>query len=377
MALPRSVPRDLILLVCLAASHGVDVGDVDHARPRAELLAGLRGAGVLSEHFGCDLTDFIDGETADLAASGADIYLAAPEAAGHCQPPVDSWVALLEAERAGLHLVQTATVPPFLMFTLDPRVDAGMSMWLHRFGMLEPYKQEWLRQAGVEEARTRGEPPLFVDVGAALGFFGLFAMALGWRAHFVEPSFEHIVRLSLRVNGWAPRRGLWHITPVLEPTSLFDLLEGSGRVAALKVDLDQTADTAALLGAGRLFRGARVQRLVASLWTGSLVAATIEMLQAAGCAVERVVDTHDEQWARLMDGEQAFPTEPVGDALAFADWLAEQELPMREVSATLQPQEGIGHQRACDEDVLGEQFPAIAVAGAEGTTEDVSWLDDV
>ena len=35
---------------------------------------------------------------------------------------------------------------------IDPRIDAGMSFWLHQYGMLEPYKQEWLRQAGVEEA---------------------------------------------------------------------------------------------------------------------------------------------------------------------------------------------------------------------------------
>ena len=129
---------------------------------------------------------------------------------------------------------------------------------------------------------------------------------------------------------------------------------------------------------------------MASVWTGSLVVATVEMLHASGCAVEQVVDSHDEQWARLAAGEHVFRTEPVGDAREFAAWLAQQDPPMREISATLLPPthaqavESRGAGASCDGDAPGaEQLAAPSLERAlpsvddEPPPEDPSWLDDI
>lgn len=312
--------------------------------PRNSEFSQLRGASVLTDHFSCDL-NVLDDE--DVSATEGEFYLptgdessdkqsALQQALEACQPPVDAWMALIEAERGGLHLVQTATSPPFLMFTLDPRVDGGMSFWLHRYGMLEPYKQEWLRRAGIDEAQVRGsdhlsDSPRMVDVGAGLGFFGLYALALGFRAHFVEPSMEHIIRCSLRMNGWALGSHAL-ITPVLEPKSLDELLHDDGDIAALKLDLDPGKDTTALLGAGSLFKESRVRRLVASVWSSTGVSEALEMLQEAGYTIEQVAHSHDDQWARWISGDPVFLADPVVDLADFTSRLEREPPHMREIS---------------------------------------------
>ena len=159
-----------------------------------EPYASLRGGPLLMQHYGCDLQAWEgSGVWAQLAIEG-------------CRPPEDAWTALRNAERKfDFWLIASQTDTPFLMLTLDPGVDTQMSALLQSYGVLDPFMSYWhwatalhqpfYRERGFNsgpEARLRR--PLYVDVGAGLGFFGLNAISLGFRTHFV--GLNHSVQRS-------------------------------------------------------------------------------------------------------------------------------------------------------------------------------------
>ena len=145
-----------------AAGHAMD-----QPRSPADSFFELRGSPLLVQHFACaalpDGHSAHERESLAVDVAGASPVLSAEqttqadellrEMMRHegCRPPVDSWFALLEAERAGLHLVQTATVPPFLPSAVT-RASIPTSGYLK-------YSQENRRHDHVERVQRRTAHP--------------------------------------------------------------------------------------------------------------------------------------------------------------------------------------------------------------------------
>ena len=317
-----------------------------------EPYASLRGGSLLMQYYGCDLRAWEGtGVWAQLAIEG-------------CRPPEDAWIALRKAEQRRFWLISSQTDTPFLMLTLDPDVDTQMSALLHSYGVLDPYMTYWhwataLHQPFYRERGYNMEPgarlrrPLYVDVGAGLGFFGLNAISLGFRAHFVGLNhlLSRAIQLSLRLNGWQQHARLFKPLPSgVSSTGLYEdgsvmpadelpisleELTGGETVALMRVDLDGGEEASVMLAAQNFLRTRRVHRIVMNVYASTQLLLMLRLLrEEIGYELFEVVDDRHEQW-RVWDlggygfgrsyGEDesaaAGGTRPLGDSNAFAQRL--------------------------------------------------------
>eukprot|EP00697_Spironema_sp_BW2_P016122 gnl/Spiro4/723_TR406_c0_g1_i1.p1 gnl/Spiro4/723_TR406_c0_g1~~gnl/Spiro4/723_TR406_c0_g1_i1.p1 ORF type:complete len:465 (+),score=65.68 gnl/Spiro4/723_TR406_c0_g1_i1:69-1463(+) len=117
---------------------------------------------------------------------------------------------LMDVNHQRLSIARSATIPSFLISTMDPALDRVISSSLHRDGFWDPHIAELFfylldGQCDVERLRNPLHVPLVVDVGANLGFFGLYAAKMGCRSILVEPQqrlLTHIA-LSAALNSFA------------------------------------------------------------------------------------------------------------------------------------------------------------------------------
>ena len=292
-----------------------------------EPYASLRGGPLLMQHFGCDLRAWEGtGLWAQLKIEG-------------CRPPQDAWIALRLAEERNLWLTSSQTDPPFLMLTLDPSIDKDMSALLHSFGMLDPFMSYWHWAASIHQPfyrerdwntgpEGRSRRPLYVDVGAGLGWFGLLAISLGFKTHFcgLNALLTRCIRFSLRINGWQQHAQLFKPLPVGVSTSTgvyedgsvvpadempipLEELTGGERVALMRVDLEPGEEAAVILSARGLLRTRRVDRIVMNVYaspgvdggTRNPLLAMLQLLRdEVGYELFEVVDDRQQQW-RVWD----------------------------------------------------------------------------
>ena len=321
-----------------------------------EPYASLQGGPLLMQHYGCDLRAWEgSGVWAQLAIEG-------------CRPPEDAWTALRNAEQRDFWLTSSQTDTPFLMLTLDPGVDTQMSALLHSYGVLDPFMSYWhwataLHQPFYRERSFNMGPearlrrPLYVDVGAGLGFFGLNAISLGFRTHFVGLNhlLSRAIQLSLRVNGWQQHARLFKPMPVGVstpdmyedgsvvpedelPISLEELTGGE-TVALMRLDLDSGEEASVMIAAHGLLRTRRIHRIVMNVYGSAQLLSMLRLLQEeVGYELFEVVDDRNEQWrvwdlggyafGRSYGGEESAAgggTRPLGDLGAFARRLGREE----------------------------------------------------
>lgn len=307
------------------------------------------GPAVVARHFGCASLEF-------------------------CPAAGNAAALLLLAATTGLTPILTKTVPPFLMFTFDATFDAGVSHFLNYAGVYEPFKARWLR--GVWDAECAGagaaSPCAMVDGGANLGFFGLYARALGFNATLIDPQPEcaRAIRLSLALNGWADdglarvlelglddgagpsslpiltvkhnvggsgladkqylRKNALNNNEQAQPSgavarmTTLDALfaEAAGTIAVLKLDIEGM-EAKALLGAARLLGASRIRHIATDFWKGDYVGSAVALLLASGFAGLRNLEDVPEQWRAWLatgGGAGLGRVESIGsDAAAFAE----------------------------------------------------------
>ena len=103
-------------------------------------------------------------------------------------------------------VVRTRTIPGVLLATVDPMVDSDVSFVMHESGYWDTRTLEIIRSAlSMKPSGAIGDTPkgVFVDVGAHVGFFSLYAAAMGHTVHAFEPAKKHIkaIKRSLELNG--------------------------------------------------------------------------------------------------------------------------------------------------------------------------------
>lgn len=366
------------------------------------------GPTVVARHFGCETI-----EACPAAGNAAAL--------------------LLLAATTGLTPIRTSTVPPFLMFTFDTTFDSGVSGFLNYAGVYEPFKARWLR--GVWESECAGvdvaSPCSMVDGGANVGFFGLYARALGFNATLIDPQPEcaRAIRLSLALNGWAEdgrarvvemglhdgdgpsalpimavqrnvggsgladaqylRKNALNNNEQAAPsgamarmTTLDSLFaEAAGTIAVLKLDIEGM-EAKALLGAARLIGSSRIRHIATDFWKGDYVGRAVALLRGSGFSGVRNLESVPEQWeAWTATGGAAGlgRVEPIiPDAAAFAAAFESGAAPVAEfIFSATHPPLGVGvgcsddpstAQLAADSDaVLTSEVTATSAVG-EGTS---------
>mmetsp|Transcript_21845 Transcript_21845/g.35355 ORF Transcript_21845/g.35355 Transcript_21845/m.35355 type:complete len:353 (+) Transcript_21845:131-1189(+) len=96
-----------------------------------------------------------------------------------------------------ISILRTSTVPSFLMLAKSAVTDEAVTATLLRQGSFEPaFLQNLISKLDKDS--------LFVDVGANIGFFGLYAASRGLTVTFVDVQCGNVQRIrgSILLNGW-------------------------------------------------------------------------------------------------------------------------------------------------------------------------------
>lgn len=109
-------------------------------------------------------------------------------------------------DRGGPFIASTGTNPPFLIRTADPRTDLFVSREIHHSGLFDAHVLNVMRKAinragGCLDGNKRR---LILDIGANMGFFGLYAASRGCDVFLAEmqPNLVHFIKTSALLNDW-------------------------------------------------------------------------------------------------------------------------------------------------------------------------------
>lgn len=112
----------------------------------------------------------------------------------------------------GPFIARSATQPRFWIRTMSPLRYTHSHAGIHANGVWERHTYHDMRRALVDNTACVGQGPHFVDLGANIGFFSLYAVAAGCEVLAVDGSSEYLFllrsSLDLNVNIESPEKRL-------------------------------------------------------------------------------------------------------------------------------------------------------------------------
>lgn len=209
----------------------------------------------------------------------------------------------LNSSHKAVVLVETETVPSFLMALRSHDVDKYVSNEILQQGTMHANPE---LMTSIQTAARAQPGSTFVDVGANLGFFGLYARALGMKVAFIDIQCGNTerIKLSAQLNGWVDGVDVHRNAASAEAGSTMRIVQGDPEnpggfglepagtssleqcavatsitidgllpiehVAVMKIDVE-SHERFVLTGMDKMLREKRVQKLHLEYWgvTGS------------------------------------------------------------------------------------------------------------